>query len=236
MTVPQSAVKYILFQRTQYLICLKSRLLNRLVIRMPSKTFNWAVSVEALFTRSRVERLFEADVKAEYESIKPYLPEQAAAILDIGCGVAGIDVKLAEHYKASKQEVTLSLLDKTEMPEKVYYGFEKKGCYYNSLAVARELLEANGIAPKQIMTQEVGADGQITFTGPFDLVTSLISWGFHYPVKTYLAQVHTLLRSGGVLILDVRKASTGVAEIKKQFGNIKIIAEFRKHQRVAATK
>lgn len=40
---------------------------------------------------------------------------------------------------------------------------------------------------------------------PLDLVISLVSWGFHFPVSTYLDQVHDLLREGGRLILDLRK-------------------------------
>ena len=38
----------------------------------------------------------------------------------------------------------------------------------------------------------------------FDFIFSLMSWGFHYPLDTYSAEVFRLLRPGGFLLLDSR--------------------------------
>ncbi len=234
MMIPNKAIKYILFQRTEYLLSMKSPILNRFVIRVPSRMYNLAVMLEALLTKPRVRRLFEEDMEREYKILQPHLPDHSHAILDIGCGVAGIDVLLYQHYQKKNQSPDIYLLDKTEMPKMVYYGLEQNGCYYNSLALAKEMLVVNGADPKHIFLQEDRDDHVIDFKTEFDLVISLISWGFHYPIRTYLDQVYTLLALGGMLILDVRKGTE--EEIKQKFGNATIIFEARKYFRVVARK
>ena len=236
MIIPDEAVKYILFQRTEYLLSMKSPLLNRFVIRVPSRIYNLAVTLEAMLTKPRVKRLFHEDMEGECAILKPYLPEHARTILDIGCGVAGIDVLLDQHYRAKGRVVDICLLDKTEMPKIVYYGLEQNGCYYNSLAVAKAMLVDNGAGPDHIFLQEDRDDRAIDFKRKFDLVLSLISWGFHYPVTTYLDQVYNLLKPDGILILDVRKDSGGVEQIEQKFDNAKIIHEARKYIRVMTRK
>lgn len=213
---------------------MKSPLLNRLVIRVPSRMYNLAVTLEAFLTKPRVRRLFQQDMEREYKILQPHLPDRSHAILDIGCGVAGIDVLLYQHYKEKGQISDIYLLDKTEMPKKVYYGLEQNGCYYNSLATAKEMLASNGADPKHIFLQEDHTGHTIDFKTEFDLVISLISWGFHYPIATYLDQVYAMLKAGGILILDVRKGTEG--EIRQKFGNTAVIFEAQKYVRVMARR
>ena len=91
--------------------------------------------------------------------------------------------------------------------------------------------------PQQIFLQEA-EDNKIKFNEKFDLVVSLISWGFHYPLSTYLDQVYQKMALGGVLIIDVRKVtmSDPLTELRTKFGDVSIITESNKHMRVAATK
>ncbi|MBU6388629.1 class I SAM-dependent methyltransferase [Patescibacteria group bacterium] len=236
MNIPDIAVKYILFQRTEYLIYQNNRWLNSIVIRIPFLTYNRMVALESWLFRSRIKRLFAEDMEREYESIRASLPENPLAILDIGCGVAGIDVMLARHYQKLGKEVDFYLLDKTELNDKVYYGLEKTASYYNSLGVARNLLIANGVDNKRVHTQE--ATGDSIFPGvQFDLVLSLISWGFHYPVETYLDEVNNLLKSDGKLIIDVRKGSDGNKILEQKFNSKPVlIKEAQKHERFMIEK
>jgi SAM-dependent methyltransferase len=235
LLIPDKAVKYILFQRTAYLIYQNNKILNKIAIHLPFYTYNRAVLFEACLFKNRIKRLFSEDMEREYENIREHLPERPRSILDIGCGVAGIDIMLARHYAEKGIYPDLYLLDKSELDDKVYYGIEKVASYYNSLDVARGLLEANGAKPDKIHSQEV--TGAPVFPGvDFDLVISLISWGFHYPVSTYLDEVHKRLRPGGRLIIDIRKGQGGEQLVEGKFGSIKIIGEFQKHVRVLAVK
>lgn len=245
INVPKEATKYIIFQRTQYLFFRRSRMVQKLVKFFPRRlayaaeslfsSFNLSVSIESFFTHKRVAQLLSQEMNLEYESMKSFLPKKVGSILDIGSGVAAIDVLLYKHYE--KDQPLIYLLDKTEMPSKVYYSFKPQGCYYNSLSLSKKLLEANNIPTKNIFLEE--ADGKnIHFNTKFDLVVSFISWGFHYPVSTYLNQVYDKLSPGGVMIIDVRKVngSNGFAEIKNKFGNIEIISESTKNIRIVARK
>ncbi|HVB19805.1 MAG TPA: class I SAM-dependent methyltransferase [Candidatus Paceibacterota bacterium] len=194
------------------------------------------VLFEARFFRARIKRLFTKDMEREYESIKAILPENPSTILDIGCGVAGIDVMLARHYRERGRNVDFYLLDKTELNDRVYYGLEKTASYYNSLDVARDLLVANGVRKEMIHTQEVTRAPM--FPGvQFDIVLSLISWGFHYPVETYLDEVYTLLKPGGELIIDIRKGSIGEKPIQGKFTKAStVVKDAQKHRRLVVQK
>jgi SAM-dependent methyltransferase len=217
MIIPEEAIKYILFQRTEYLIYQNNRWLNSIVIRLPFLSYNRMVSFEAWLFKNRIKKLFLKDMEREYESVKNYLPEKPTAILDIGCGVAGIDARLSDHYKEKGKKVDFCLLDKTELNEKVYYGLEKRAAFYNSLEIARNLLIANGVMGQNIYTQEaIGAP--IFPSKKFDLILSLVSWGFHYPVETYLDEVYEKLMPGGTLIIDIRKGTEGEKLLEKKFG------------------
>ncbi len=95
-------------------------------------------------------------------------------------------------------------------------------------------MELNGVGPDRIETIEANDSGEVPINRPLDLVISLISWGFHYPVDTYLAQIRSLLSKNGVLILDVRKNTDGMKKIKEQFRHVDIIEEKAKRYRLAA--
>jgi SAM-dependent methyltransferase len=239
--IQNDAVKYILFQRTVYLILQNNIFINRFLIRMPTfLPYNRVVRLEAALFKNRTRRLFNEDMAKEYETIKNYLPSHINSVLDIGCGVAGIDVLIYSHYKERHKNINLFLLDKTELNDKVYYGLEKQAAYYNSLDVAKSLLIENGVEANAIHLQEVTDNARIFPGEKFGLIISLISWGFHYPVETYLDQAYDLLEPNGVLIIDIRKRSgeEQLIEIKNKFKNVEIIYEApkQKHRRIVAIK
>ncbi len=235
LVVPDDAIKYILFQRTAYIIYINTPWINKIVIRIPFLTYNRMFLLEAKLFKNRTRKLFSDDMMREYEIIKEFLPPRIENILDIGCGVAGIDIMLHGHYKTLGQSPHFHLLDKTELNDKVYYGIKNVAAHYNSLEIARNLLRVNGVEVSKIHTQE--ATGVPIFPDKkFDLIISLISWGFHYPVSTYLEQVYNLLTTGGTLIIDVRKDQGGEDLLQKKFGSLKIIFEAQKYHRIIVFK
>ncbi|MEK7213621.1 MAG: glycosyltransferase [Patescibacteria group bacterium] len=235
LIIPDDSIKYILFQRTAYIIYINNIWINKIIIRIPFLTYNRMFLLEARLFKKRTKRLFSEDMMREYEIIKEFLPSKPQNILDIGCGVAGIDIMLHKYYKSSNHFPDFYLLDKTELNKNVYYGIEKVAAHYNSLSVARNLLEINGVESSKIHTQEV--TGSPIFSGrKFDLIISLISWGFHYPISTYLDEVYNALLMGGILIVDVRKKTDGELLLEKKFGPLQIIFEAQKYRRVLVIK
>ena len=139
---------------------------------------------------------------------------------------------LNEHYLNNK--VDFYLLDGTRIEEKVFYMFEGKGAFYNSLDVAREVLMDNKIRKDKIHLIEANDDNDIKITNEkMDLVISLISWRFHYPVETYLDKVSNLLSEEGIIIMDIRKNTNGIDVIKQKFSKFDIIFETPKYQKVS---
>jgi len=235
INVPSSAVKYILFQRTGYLVFPKTklfRMLNKLSLGL---FYNTAVTLESILRKEKVKQSFIADMFNEYEDIKSWLPGKCSAILDIGCGCGGIDVLLYRHYKCDRR-IDFYLLDKTSIAREIYYDFEERGAFYNSFDVTQRLLFQNGIPTENMHFLEVTPDYRINARVGIDLVISLFSWGFHYPVSTYIDQVHDILRQGGHVIIDIRKNTDGLKELEQKFAKVQIISETKKRIRVSAIK
>ena len=232
--IPNEAAPYILFQRTEYLTLTTSLLFRGLGKLFPSFDYNRRVQLEAKLRSRAIGRSYLSGVQDEYERIKDHLPNRAARILDIGCGMAGIDLFLSDHY--GQTDTDIYLLDKTSVDEQVYYLYERKGSFYNSLKIARDVLVGNGVPPERVHAIEATDDNQIRIENSADLVLSLISWGYHYPVSTYLDRVDELLAPNGVLILDVRKETDGRTMIEERFDDCVVIFEDEKCERLRARR
>jgi SAM-dependent methyltransferase len=233
MIVPDEAVKYILFQRG---LCLRFphtfayRVLNRI---LPFSIYNLAVEIEARIYHSSIKTGYKDKMRSEYLSIRDSLPKKCSSILDIGCGVAGIDVLISKHYKGKP---TFYLLDKTKIEKSVFYDFKPRGAFYNSLDIAKKMLIQNGISERCVHCIEATDSNQIDTHCKVDLVISLISWGFHYPIETYLDIVYDKLTEGGSLILDVRKGTNGIELLNNKFGRVDVIYDGVTGQRVLVLK
>jgi SAM-dependent methyltransferase len=178
--------------------------------------------------RGDLKALYAEDVARDYEMIRPHLPARAAATLDIGSGMAGIDVLLWRHYG----DPVVNLLDGTGQTE-VRVLFQQSMSPYNSMSVARRLLEANGVPAERIV--EWPPDPALSLP-PCDLVVSLLSWGFHFPVATYLPLVERCLRPGGRVILDVRKDTDGLEALDARLAPVTVVDSNAKADRVCYEK
>ncbi|HMO08767.1 MAG TPA: class I SAM-dependent methyltransferase, partial [Paracoccaceae bacterium] len=79
-------------------------------------------------------------IHAEYRALAPVLhARQPRRVADIGCGYAFFDLFLARDLGTD-----LLLID-LESNDRRHFGFQAEGAAYASLAVARALLEANGV-------------------------------------------------------------------------------------------
>jgi SAM-dependent methyltransferase len=234
--IPKAAFPYILLQRTDYLVIPGRKHLIRIVCRLTGKSaIESAAMVESRLRRRSLRRRFDADMRTEYDRMRSWLPERPKAILDVGCGVGGIDIMLFDHYRRDPA-LHFYLLDRTQTDANVSYGFRPRADFYNSLELTRHMLVSNGLPAASLTMVEARDDNGIDLPERIDLVISLISWGFHYPVATYLERSHELLKPGGELILDVRKDTGGLQEIESTFGNAQVIFEAAKWQRVLAVR
>jgi SAM-dependent methyltransferase len=178
--------------------------------------------------RDKVARAFAEGLERDMNSLRPFMPERAESVLDIGCGLGGIDLLLHRYY--APESPSLALLDRDSLSPEVFYGYEDVAASYSSLAHAREFLEENGVPEGDIETFDAAGDGYPA-GGRFDLILSLISWGFHYPLSTYLNEVDASLAPGGTLIVDVRDG-TGAEEELRALGDPELVEESRSRRRL----
>ena len=235
LIIEQDAVPFILLQRTAYLSHPRHPLYRLLKALHLAPSFDAMVRLESRHRTAAIRGAFDADMRGEYMSIREHLPERPAAILDIGCGIAGIDVFLQRHY-GRPADLEFHLLDKSHVEEKIYYHFRDRAAFYNSLEHAARFLADNGIPADRIFAHEARDDGRIPGDRLFDLVISLISWGFHYPVGVYAEQVAQRLRPGGRLILDIRRNTDGMEVLARHLPRIVPILETPKYTRVVAVR
>jgi SAM-dependent methyltransferase len=229
--LPDDAHFYILLQRTAY-----QRPLNRYfrrIRRLGAFYDKYLIRFAESSRKDEISKLYAEDMQCEFDTFEQFLPIGAKSLLDIGCGIGGIDAVLYRHY--SDCEPVLSLLDKDGVSGSLYYGYRQTGAFYNSLAIAEEFLAANAVPRSNIVTYDVNEDG-FPNDETFDVILSLISWGFHYPIETYLNEAHAALSDSGVLILDVRKGTDGKEILSQRFSSIEVIQDGEKSERVLVKK
>lgn len=114
-------------------------------------------------------------------------------LLDVGCGLAVVDVLLARQYGVRE----LFLVDGAEPGER-HCEHRDDSQPWNDVAVAVEFVRVN--APPSLRHLS-----GVWPEEPVDAVLSLKSWGFHYPVRTYAGAVTRLTRPGGLLVVDLHR-------------------------------
>jgi SAM-dependent methyltransferase len=172
---------------------------------------------------------FTRAMQYEYEMIKPFLPKKCNTILDIGAGLGGIDILLSKHFNNPK----IYLFDRDYENVKVVYGYNRGESFYNSFKATTELMAANKIKNYELLNAE---NGYPDLKG-IDLIISLLSWGYHYKVETYINEVFNSLKPGGRLILDIRENTDGVQIIKKKnFSHLLKIQHYNKAYRMCCIK
>lgn len=227
----KEARTYILYQRTK----IDSKTIVGSIAAKIQKVlpflYHPLVTLRAAAHGAWIDKRFNELINEDFRSIEAYLPQiDAPQIIDIGCGIAGIDVVLAAHYKHNAHFI---LVDKTQVDTKIHYGFEQEASFYNSLPLAKQILIENGTPASNITL--LSPETFIATPLQADVVISLESWGFHYPLSTYMETVKQSLRKGGTLIVEVRKNSGEFEELQKHFADVRIISD-AKRQRVVCLK
>lgn len=166
---------------------------------------------------------YEATLRKTFAAMKPALPAKLTRILDIGSGLGGINVLLSAHYGHA---VEIWALDGSGMTEGPLYGYSHDERFYADLDTTAAFLADNGVPAENVKTVDILTE--LFPKGPFGLIFSLASWGFHYPIQTYARRVAAALAAGGTLIVEIRKGTPAEIDAKRAFGLPKVLADFDK--------
>tara|TARA_B100000242_G_C42976696_1_gene453330 strand:+ start:164 stop:892 length:729 start_codon:yes stop_codon:yes gene_type:complete len=237
--LPKQARELVLYQRTGLLpknnVSIIKKILKRLRVLDRDKEYKKFVKNTANKEALNIDIKYFSEMKIKVDSIINHIPKGTSSILDIGCGIAGLDIILNEYFNFSK----IYLLDKTQIEETIWYGFKEAGAFYNSLELAKETLVLNNVEEKIIELIDAPNNGLIALKKEtIDLVVSTISWGFHYPIDFYLKSVFDLLNKNGLVILDLRLGKSTEKEmnyLSEKF-HVDVISEGDKMQTIKCKK
>ena len=183
---------------------------------------------EAMVRRKSILHQASASIEQDYLELRPFLGKLPIKhMVDIGCGHAVIDVFFYRDYGAS-----ISLLD-IERTSEQHHDFQSKGAGYTSLLAAKRLLVANGVPAEAVST--TNPQREPLPNQPADLIISLLSAGFHYPIAQYLPFALERLRPNGILMFDARKGE-GQLDGLAGFKEVRIVRDHPKYRRVVAIR
>jgi SAM-dependent methyltransferase len=117
-------------------------------------------------------------------------------VLDIGCGLGGPSV-LIQRLCGGR----LYLMDGDGWASR-RVGFGPDMAPFNDLALTASVMALNGIQAEFVPIEA-------SIFPKVQNVVSLLSWGWHYPVETYLDPVLECLAPDGRLVIDIRAKTYG---------------------------
>ena len=172
------------------------------------------------FQNKNIDKDTEELFLKEIETFKNFLPKNVENIMDIGCGLGIINIELNKIYN---NKPNFFLLDKNRIDKKIKYGFSSNYESYNDLNETKNILLNNNINEECIHLFNVEEDIQINFK--IDLVISLKSMGYHYPINTYIKLLQNCCTKDTIFIYDIGDNQYNEKYLKTIFGDIQIIYE-----------
>ena len=172
------------------------------------------------FQNKKIETITEELFLNELETFKAFLPVSAENIMDIGCGLGIINIYLNKFFK---KKTNFFLLDKNRIDKKINYGFSSNYESYNDLNETKNILLENDVDSGCIYLFDVEKKFQIN--KKMDLVISLKSMGYHYPINTYIELFRNCCTKDTVFIYDIGDNQYDENYLKTIFDNVKIIYE-----------
>ena len=205
--------KLLLLQRID-LISDKQRIIRKKFGRFLFTNF----FVNFFISQKEIENKINDEFLKEFNSIKNYLPKNSKNILDIGCGLGVINIYLNDYY--SKKSY-FTLIDKNYVDKKVSYGFNNNSESYNKLEITKDFLILNGFKTKQLKL--INADENFVINNKYELIISLFSMGYHYPIENYIDIIKKNSTKSTKVIFDLSMEYNELNEVKKYFNKVEII-------------
>jgi len=137
--------------------------------------------------------------------------------VDLGGGLGGVSACLSKVWPMCE----FIIIDRDGREgRKINYGedFGK----YNQLEETGRFLNSGGVKHKL-----VNIDSQPMPTQPADLVFSVLSWGFHYPVEAHIAWAASVAKQ---VIVDARAGTGAGQSLHRYFSCVEVIEEYPKHE------
>ena len=189
------------------------------------------ITLEAWLRPWSVFQRYLDRLRAEWNAIDMYLPATVHAAVDLGCGMGGIDEFVVARYQTVIEKVYLVDLDGID--RSIRYGFGANSGRYGRLDLTVAYLTARGV-PLSLLNK-INVEVDALPSRELQLVLSFKSWGFHYPIETYLEYVGEHLSRDGVVITDVRHGTDGLDRLRDLF-SVRAISREANFDRVVCSR
>lgn len=167
---------------------------------------------------------YHARCRGTLTTLLQYLPRAAEAVLDVGCGMGGLGLLLADHYRWENTPirdvpflVRLGLLDGSDSVRNIaghrpigYQPFSEHNRPWNDATLPADRFRQFGFDARALTPADDDWE-------PQDVIVSTRSWGFHYPVDAYLHRARHAVKPGGIVALEIRHGTDGAAKMQAHF-------------------
>lgn len=139
--------------------------------------------------------------------------KDGSKVVDIGSGVAVIDLLLAKYNNT----LSFTLIDKEGFAFQPGIYYDENYPEYNSWSPVKDAIKTSNINHNRFTMQTPNDP----FPKDVDVITSYLSYCWHYPKEAYWKDIIENLKIGGKLILDVRSLPDRnvVDEISEELGS-----------------
>lgn len=146
-----------------------------------------------------------------------------STIVDVGAGNSIVDMFVELAYPEKNFNYVLIDSHTLEFNEPLVHqvhncqhSFDNNYVTYNNWDFVRQSINLNSLDENKFRFCD---PSNVASIPGCDAVISLASWGWHYPIDTYLAMLHSKLNSGGYLYLSpVLNANDALGKVNDLFG------------------
>ena len=205
------------FTQRGLMLILLSTLACAVGIALPTRGTSCRSVVEKVLQNQRAlhqswstltDKQMSEQFKKWFHDIRTALPPANVAspkIVDIGCGLGIYHVHL-KHYFRGRSEHFLVDQSQYQVGQRGYEQHSRHGGFHNEVdkmpfytsePCARDIAMANGFNVSNWHWVNATVPN-VAALEKVDIVMSLLSWGFHYPIEVYSSTVRQLLKPGGV--------------------------------------
>lgn len=156
----------------------------------------------------RLDR-YRKRIADEYNRLSPYLPSNIRALVDIGCGLGGIDIPICRFHHVE----SVHLIDGDGRGQQKQLGYSETVKAWSDVHFAVKMVSANNQNPHLAINHFYPAS--LPRKIPCDCLISMKSWGHHYPISIYLEFVRQSLIFDGTLVVDIRKGTDGAEQLRE---------------------
>jgi SAM-dependent methyltransferase len=167
--------------------------------------------------------------KENFEKLDKYLNKPPVRILDIGCGLAWESRFFNQKYNSELYlldgDFDSNPVDKKLMQARYSTDSKEFAFYYKLDFLKKELDKLNTNNYTLVDCNNIHIDKSVKF----DLITSWVSCGFHYPINTYRDLILKHSHANTVIVMDLRILTKTVSPVVDE--NVEIVNEVNKRQK-----